>query len=242
MTPKACALVSSGKDSNYALLWAASHGFNVECTITFHPRNRESWMLQTINTELAALQSRAMGLRNLSYIVSGEKEIEVEEIKSALRDAAEKFGFDYLVVGALRSDYQRLRLEVVGEEIGVKLVSPAWWCNQEVYLRVLVDSGVEFVLTRVAAYGLKTGFLGRVVDEDMVDNIILLSRKFGFNPAFEGGEAETLAVYTPLYRNRLCFDADIVRMGDVAELRFNRVWLDRVDTPVEQCYLVNSLS
>ena len=239
MMAVACALVSSGKDSNYALMWAVAHGFNVKCTITFPSRSRESWMLQTINTELARLQSEAIGVPNVSYVVSGEKEVEVEEMREALREVAEYYGFEYLVAGALRSDYQRLRLEGVARELGLKVVSPAWWCDQERYVRMLVGSGVEFVLTRVAAYGLDAGFLGRIVDDSLIDEILVLARKYGFNPAFEGGEAETLTVYTPLYRRRLCFDARLEVKGGIGELRFNRVWLDSVDAELDRCYRVH---
>ncbi|MEB3757334.1 MAG: diphthine--ammonia ligase [Desulfurococcales archaeon] len=220
-----CPLLSSGKDSNYALMWAILHGFKPKCVITFYSSRDDSYMLQTINTELASLQAEALGLKHYWIRVSGLKEIEVDEIRKGLERILRTEDFTYVTTGALRSDYQKVRFYSVFNELGLKPISPQWWCDQGKYLERLVDYGVEFILTRVAAYGLPVEFIGKIVEREMVERILLLASKYGFNPAFEGGEAETLVLYTPLYKKRLCIEGEIIRKGFGGELLIKKAWL-----------------
>ncbi|MCE4606441.1 MAG: diphthine--ammonia ligase [Desulfurococcales archaeon] len=233
-----CSLLSSGKDSNYALLWAATHGFKPRCIVTFNSSRTDSYMLQTINTELSELQAEAMGLKYYSFQVSGIKEKEVSEIKDYLRYVLEEEGFSYITTGALKSDYQRIRFYNIFNELGVKPISPLWWCDQEKYLWDLVRVNIEFIITRTAAYGFPINIIGKIVDEALIDVIIAKSKKYGFNPAFEGGEAETLVVYSPLYRKRICIDGEIELKGVNAELVIQKAWLD--DTGVKECIKIHS--
>ncbi|HIP65174.1 MAG TPA: ATP-binding protein, partial [Pyrodictium sp.] len=41
------------------------------------------------------------------------------------------------------------------------------------------------------------------LDSSDVEKVIQLARVYGFNPAFEGGEAETFVVDAPLFRYRV---------------------------------------
>jgi diphthine-ammonia ligase len=221
-----CPLLSSGKDSNYALLWGVVHGFKPKCVITFHSLRKDSYMLQTINTELSSLQAEALGLKHYWIKVSGIKEIEVEEIRNGLERVLREEDFSYVATGALKSDYQKMRFNSVFDELGLKPLNPQWWCDQSKYMRSLVDYGVEFIITRVAAFGLPLEFIGKIVDKKMVERILRLADKYGFNPAFEGGEAETLVLYMPLYKKRLCIEGSIVRKGFGGELLISRAWLN----------------
>jgi uncharacterized protein (TIGR00290 family) len=51
--------------------------------------------------------------------------------------------------------------------------------------------------------GLGKEWLGRVLDNDAILKLASLSKKYGFNLTFEGGEAETLVVDCPLFSKRL---------------------------------------
>ncbi|MEB3756247.1 MAG: diphthine--ammonia ligase [Desulfurococcales archaeon] len=234
-----CSLLSSGKDSNYALLWAATHGFKPRCIITFNSSRADSYMLQTINTELSELQAKAMGLKYYSFQVSGTKEKEVTEIRNYLQYVLENEQFSYITTGALRSDYQRIRFYNIFNELGVKPISPLWWCDQEKYLRDLIKTKIEFIITRIAAYGLPVNVIGKIVDEDIIDIITAKSRIYGFNPAFEGGEAETLVIYSPLYKKRICIEGQIKSKDVFAELIIRRAWLD--DIEARECIKIHGL-
>ena len=167
-----------------------------------------------------------MGLKYYSFRVSGVKEKEVAEIKDYLEYLLEKENFSYITTGALKSDYQRIRFYNMFDELGIKPISPLWWCDQKKYLRELIRRNIEFIITRIAAHGLPIEIMGKIVDEKIIDTIIAKSEKYGFNPAFEGGEAETLVVYSPLFNSRICIEGEIVSKGVNAELIIRRAWLE----------------
>jgi uncharacterized protein (TIGR00290 family) len=51
--------------------------------------------------------------------------------------------------------------------------------------------------------GLEKEWLGRRIDKDSLTKLAALSKKYGFNLTFEGGEAETLVIDCPLFRKKL---------------------------------------
>jgi len=61
----------------------------------------------------------------------------------------------------------------------------------------LIREGFEVEITSVAARGLDETWEGRVLDKDSVDELIELSREYGFNAAGEGGEYETKVIGFP---------------------------------------------
>lgn len=202
---KAAALLSGGKDSNYALHWAVLHGLEVCCALTLKPPE-DSMLLQFPSVELAGLQAQAMGLKWF-YEVGDESLLE------KLLLEAKREGATYVVSGALLSDYQRQRMGFLAKRLGLTPVNPLWRVNQEEYMRMLVRHGFEFIIIRVAAEGLGPEFLGRVINEEDVEKIIKLSKIYGFNPAFEGGEAETLVLKAPLYKKRLVVEGRPEKRG-----------------------------
>ncbi len=202
---RVAALLSGGKDSNFALHWAALHGLEVCCTLTLKPPE-DSELLQFPSVELARLQSRAMGIPNIYDEGPEEKLIE-------LMKEAKSMGAQYLVSGALLSDYQRQRMSAWAERVGLKPLAPLWRIDQEQYMRMLVRNGFEIMIIRVAAEGLGPEFLGKVLTPEDVEEIIKRAKKYGFNPAFEGGEAETLVLKAPLYKKRLVVKGEKVYRG-----------------------------
>ncbi len=210
---RVCALFSGGKDSTFALHWAVLKGFEVVCLVTLEPARQDSWMFHRPAVQLTRLQARALGLPQVYVETSGEKGKELDDLRRALGKAAESFGVRGVVTGALLSDYQRMNINIVCEELGLKVYSPLWRKDQRRYMRELVEFGFEFIITAIDVYGLSPEFLGRVITRDDVERIISLADRYGFNPAFEGGEAETLVLYAPLFKARLQVSGRVVRTG-----------------------------
>jgi len=211
---RACALFSGGKDSSFALWKAILEGFDVDCIMTVRPDRPDSWMFHHPIVEVVKLQLKAMGYSGRHYVVSvsGVKESEVDELEEALSRVRSETPFETLVVGGIASEYQRRRFARIASRLGVGLYSPQWGMNPEEYMRMLVRSGFKFILTEIKTMGLPPNIMGVVVDEGLLDEILHRSKKYGFNPAFEGGEAETLVVYQPLFRGkRLCLEGSVVR-------------------------------
>ncbi|MBB5253363.1 diphthine--ammonia ligase [Sulfurisphaera ohwakuensis] len=199
---KICTLFSGGKDSTYSLHWAMFKGFEILCLITLLPKKEYSWMFQVPNVELTKYQAEVLGIPLLQIPTSGEKDKELEDLKIAFKKAKE-LGARGIVTGALLSDYQRLNINIIAEEVGLKTYSPLWRKKQDEYLRELIEEGFKFIITSATAYGFPFELLGKIITEKDVEIIIERARKFGFNPAFEGGEAETFVVYAPLFKREL---------------------------------------
>lgn len=203
-----CALLSSGKDSVYALHTMQRMNYAVACCATIFSENPDSYMFHTPAVGFARLQAQAMGLPLLEQSTAGDKEDELADLKAVLVRAVEEFGVDGVVSGALFSDYQRSRIERVCEELGLQVFAPLWHLDQEMEVREVLDAGFEFVLSKVAAEGLDRSWVGRVLSHDDVD---VLSQKLGLNVAGEGGEYESLVLDGPNFRKRIVLeDAEVV--------------------------------
>ena len=120
-----------------------------------------------------------------------------------MRKAVDACGCEGVVSGALLSDYQRLRFAIVAEELGLRSYTPLWRIDQADYMRSLVREGFKILVLSVSAYGVPENIVGKVLDDSDVERIVQLARVYGFNPAFEGGEAETFVVDAPLFSYRI---------------------------------------
>ena len=236
-----CSLLSGGKDSNYALYTALKEGMEPACIITVFPLREDSWMFHAINVDIALLQTKAMGLedRVVKVEVSGEKEVEVDELEKAVSRALAEKSFDTIVVGAIASRYQYERIRRIAGKLGLEVYAPFWGADQEAYMRRLVDEGFVFILTRIAAAGLPSRYLGRPVTRSIVEEIIERARKYSLNPALEGGEGETIVIDAPHYMDKICIKG---KRRSVTEFEHNLViekaWLAPKETPIEECVIV----
>lgn len=203
---KLAALFSSGKDSCYAMYVMKKQNYDIKCLITIKSKNKDSYMYHTPNVHVAELQAEALGIPIIMQESFGEKENELKDLEEALIKAKKNFGVEGLVVGALFSSYQRDRVQRIAEKLGLKVFAPLWHKNQEVLLRELIANNFEVILVSVAADGLDKSFLGRKLDNDLINKLIDLNKINGFNIAFEGGEAESLVLDCPMFKKRLQID------------------------------------
>lgn len=205
------ALFSSGKDSSYALYLMQKQGYELKCLITIKSKNPDSFMFHTPNIEMTKLQAEAMELPLLEQTTEGKKEDEVRDLEKALEKAKEKYKIEGVVTGALFSDYQRARIEKVCDKINLKVFSPLWHKDQEIELREIINEGFEVVISSVAAEGLDRNWLGKELDNGMIDRLVKLNKKSGLNVAGEGGEYESLVLDAPMFKEKIeITDANII--------------------------------
>jgi len=227
MSRRVATLFSGGKDSTYSLHWAILQGMEVSCLITINPRARDSWMFHRPGLGISRLQAQALGIPQIFMESSGIKEEELKDLKKALEKAINDYGIEAIVVGALLSDYQRMRVVLVAEELGLKVFTPLWRINQEKYMRDLVRSGFKILVVSISTYGVPKSIVGKVLDEKLVEFIINRAKSYKFNPAFEGGEAETLVLDAPLFKERLVVEGKVVELSEFeAEFIIERAWLE----------------
>ena len=207
----------------YALHWAILHGFRLCCALTLEPSSGwDSLLFHYPYTGLVELQARALRLRLIRLKAGRDEEAALVNVFNKAR----LHGCEAVVSGALLSDYQRLRFAIAAEEAGLRIFTPLWRINQEEYMRSLVREGFEVMIISIQAYGLPRWIVGRILDEDLVREIIARAKRYGFNPAFEGGEAETLVLDAPLFREKLRVEGQVVRLGpDHYFYEIRRAWL-----------------
>lgn len=195
-------LFSGGKDSTMALYYALKEKEDVKYLLSMRSKNDESYMFHVPNIHITDLLSQALDIPLISAETDGVKEEELEDLKRAFEDL-KGLGVEAIYTGALYSVYQKSRIEKLGSEVGLKIVSPYWHVDELEYMREIVSLGFKIVISGVAAWGLDESWLGRTIDDEAIDELVKLNEKYKINIAFEGGEAETLAIDGPIFKKRI---------------------------------------
>jgi ABC transporter with metal-binding/Fe-S-binding domain ATP-binding protein len=194
---KAAVLFSGGKDSNLALQKAVESGVEVGCLVNLKPAADDSFMFHKPCVDLTPLQAGRMGYRIISSEVSGVKEREVDEMKTVLS----ALDVDAVVSGAVESQYQKSRVDRVAGELGLKSIAPLWHMDGRRILDELLEREFKVMFVGVAAEGLGRGWLGRIITQETVDELMELNRRYSIHLAGEGGEYETLVLDGPLFKS-----------------------------------------
>ncbi len=220
MPKKACSLLSGGKDSTYALHKAVDFGYEISCIVSIKPQRNDSYMFHYPFVELTKLQAESMGLKDIHYLIniSGEKEKEVEELYKELYKIKKTNDFDTLVIGGIASQYQLKRFEDLARKLNVNLFDPQWGMDPVKYMFGLIDYNILFIITQITTYGIPIDFLGIKVDKNILKKLIELSERYGFHPAFEGGEAETFVINAPLFKKGICIE---VHRNKISEFEYS---------------------
>ena len=195
-------LFSGGKDSTMAVYAALEAKEDVKYLLSVKSRNDESYMFHVPNIHITDLLSQALDIPIMSVETDGIKEEELNDLKDAFVKL-KGLGIEAVYTGALYSVYQKSRIEKLGSQVGLKIISPYWHVDELEYMRKIVSLGFKIVICGVAAWGLDESWLGRVIDDDTIDELIKLNEKYRVDIAFEGGEAETLAIDGPIFKKRI---------------------------------------
>jgi ABC transporter with metal-binding/Fe-S-binding domain ATP-binding protein len=193
---KVASLFSGGKDSTHALYLAQQMGWEVEWLITIVPQ-ADSMMFHYQNIGLTELHSETLDIPLVRADAGPEDELDV------LEDVLGDLAVDGLVLGAIASDYQHTRINDICHRIGLRTFAPMWRKDQEAVLRDEVKAGFEIVMVGVSAEGLTEDWLGRILSEGALEELVGLSKRTRFNVSGEGGEYETLVVDGPNFGKRL---------------------------------------
>ncbi|MCL5680147.1 MAG: diphthine--ammonia ligase [Candidatus Marsarchaeota archaeon] len=192
------ALFSGGKDSTLAIHKASENGMKPEVLITMKSYNPDSFMFHKPNVRYTSLQAKAMGIKHVIWDTEGQKELELEDLRNALKSNK----VTKLITGAIASRYQKDRIDNICSELGIESIAPLWGMDQEAELTEVSDN-FEAIITKVSAYGLDESLLGARIDRGVVDKLIALKKKYRINVAFEGGEAESFVLDAPMFKKKI---------------------------------------
>ncbi|KAF7663865.1 hypothetical protein LDENG_00199590, partial [Lucifuga dentata] len=218
---KVVALISGGKDSCYNMMQCVAAGHRIVALANLRPANTDeldSYMYQTVGHQAIELYAEAMELPLYRRTIQGfsldtsrdysETEgDEVEDLYQLLHLVKEKEGVEAVSVGAILSDYQRVRVENVCLRLGLQPLAYLWRQEQESLLSEMISSGLHAILIKVAAFGLDPEkHLGKPL-ADMEPYLKQLSQKYGVHICGEGGEYETFTLDCPLFKKKIVIDA-----------------------------------
>jgi diphthine-ammonia ligase len=218
-------LFSGGKDSTLALHKAAEKAEAV-CLITLVSENKESYMFHTPNIDVTALQAEALGLPLIRKVTKGKPEEELKDLDAAITQAINGFKIEGIVTGAVESVYQAARIQQICNGLGVWCVNPLWKRNQKALLEETVAKGFKTVISGVFAYPLDKKWLGKQIDENMIEKLVALSEEYGLSPSGEGGEIETTVLDAPLFKKKIeVLDCEVEAQGNSGVFRIKQARL-----------------
>uniref|UniRef100_A0A8D9A2R8 Diphthine--ammonia ligase n=1 Tax=Cacopsylla melanoneura TaxID=428564 RepID=A0A8D9A2R8_9HEMI len=165
---KVVALVSGGKDSCYNMLQCIAAGHEIVALANLCPETKEeidSYMYQSVGYEGIDLYSEAMNLPLFRKSTKGKalnqdkfyvptSEDEVEDLYELLKQVKDELNIEAVAVGAVLSDYQRVRVENVCSRLGIVALAYLWRRDQEELLQEMIDSNIKAIVVKVAALGL----------------------------------------------------------------------------------------
>lgn len=124
---KVVGLISGGKDSTYNMMQCIAAGHKIVALANIQPHTDseiDSYMYQSVGHEAIALIAESMELplfrtktqgvcKEFGKTYTPTEEDEVEDLYSLLVDVKSKVDFEAVSVGAILSNYQRVRVENV---------------------------------------------------------------------------------------------------------------------------------
>jgi asparagine synthase (glutamine-hydrolysing) len=174
-----------------------------------------SYMFQKINKNIIKLQSLSLNIPVIFGKTIGIKEVELKDLKKLLKKARDKYCLDGIITGAIYSNYQRSRIFELCEQLNLKIFNPLWHKDQELELKELLQNNFEFIIVKTAAMGLDEKFLGKIITQKEINELIALKNKLGINVAGEGGEYESIVLNSPLFNKKIeILDSKIVKDKD----------------------------
>jgi len=201
---KLASLFSGGKDSTYSIYLAKKQGHEIKCLLSVFPKSDESHLLHHPNLQWTHLQSQSMKIPQLTIkSKSDETDNEIDALEKILIRSIDEYKIEGLVHGGIQSQFQKEKFENLCNKLNLKSIAPLWNRNSLEYMKELVYSNFVFIISSVSSGGLDDSWLGKTITENDVVTLSELSKKFGFNLNFEGGEAETFVIDCPLFSNAI---------------------------------------
>jgi asparagine synthase (glutamine-hydrolysing) len=196
-------LFSGGKDSNYVTYLAQKASNTISCLITLSSKNPNSYMFQSVGNNIIDFQAKAMNIPLLRYETKGEKEKELEDLKSALKLAKEKYNITGVCSGAIKSAYQASRIQKICLELDLFCYNPIWQIDEDEYMNKLLENKFKISIFGIFSYPFEKPMLGKIISQTELNKLKQLRADFQISIAGEGGEYESFILDAPMYKQKL---------------------------------------
>ncbi|KAG8713509.1 hypothetical protein FRC09_018646 [Ceratobasidium sp. 395] len=226
---KFVALLSGGKDSCYNIVHCNANGHELVVAASLRPPpgqgEIDSFMYQTVGQDAIELVAGALGVPLFRRTIYGsaveqggeygrregkadsvEAEItgdETEDMFSLLSEVKAAYpDIQGVSVGAILSNYQRVRVDHVCQRLSLTPLCYLWQRDQRELMSEMIEAGVEAILIKVAGIGLQERHLGKTLAQ-MESTFHKLHDMYGAHICGEGGEYETLTLDCPAFKRRI---------------------------------------
>ena len=109
---KLAALFSGGKDSTLAI-YKTMLDHEISCLITIRSLNPDSYMFHTPAIDLTKLQAKSVNIPLITVETKGIKEVELNDLKTAIKKAISDYNIEGIITGAVESVYQATRIQKI---------------------------------------------------------------------------------------------------------------------------------
>ncbi|KAF5387982.1 hypothetical protein D9615_000523 [Tricholomella constricta] len=246
---KYLALLSGGKDSCFNLLHCAKNGHELVAAASLGPEvgkeELDSYLYQTVGQDAIEFVARALDVPLYRRVITGNaveqgseygsrnaktahgvQGDETEDLFALLSEVKSHHqDIQGVSVGAILSNYQRVRVEHVCQRLGLTPLCYLWNRDQAELFTEMISAGMEAILIKVAGIGLTTKHLGKTLAQ-MQPTLVKLNQLYGAHICGEGGEYETLTLDCPLFKHRIVpteVEPVIHLDNDVATVAFLRI-------------------
>ncbi|MDG6222481.1 MAG: TIGR00289 family protein [Candidatus Bathyarchaeota archaeon] len=190
------ALVSGGKDSILALYRAQQMGHEIKVLGTMVPERSDSYMFHHPNVHMTNYLAEALEIPLVKAKTSGIKEKELEDLKKLI----ESLDVEGVVTGAIASVYQKKRIDNICNELGIKSIDPLWHQEPIDLMNELISLRFKVILVGVSAQGLDQTWLGQEINQETLQKLVELNKKYQISLVGEGGEYESLVLDGPIFK------------------------------------------
>ena len=190
---KLAALISGGKDSVYAA-YLAKQSNEITTIVSMHSENPESYMFHYPNTWIVEVQAWLMGIPYVAQSTQGQKELELEDLETILKQLSSTESIEGVVTGAVASSYQKQRIDTICEKLGLSSIAPLWSKEPAETVAGMINDGFEIIIQAVAAPPLDERWLGKKLDFECLVELVKLNKQYGIHVNGEGGEYDSLVV------------------------------------------------
>lgn len=212
-------LISGGKDSIFNLLHCQQNNHDLVAVANLKNggtyEEMDSYMFQTVGLSILPLIAQSLGVELFEGVIKGtpinqsssyEETLndETEDLYTVLKSVKDKHtDLEGVSVGAILSNYQRVRVEHVCSRLGLTVLAYLWRRPQDKLLDEMVAAQQASIIIKVAGAGLDPDrHLGKSLAQ-LRPTLDKLHNLYGAHVCGEGGEFETVTLDSPLYKQRI---------------------------------------
>lgn len=202
---KLAALCSGGKDSTYSIYKALQIGHTIECIVTIHPSADDSMLFHYPNSRIVKSVAEAIQIPfvGVDSRMGSSKEEDCLVLVQAIKKAKLTYDIEGIVHGTISSRFQNDIFRNACSQHALANITPLWNVRPYEYLHMLIDNEFRIKIVSVSAAGLDFSWLGKDLTRELIGKLAVLSKRYGINISFEGGEAETLTMDCPIFKKKL---------------------------------------